>query len=78
MPNKSKASPDATMAVCSACHRDMPCGCPSGTELERLRTEVTSMRLLQRVERMLARSQEKVIAGLELRIEQLTTGKGEE
>ncbi len=66
---KQKANPNETQAVCSACQHDIPCGCPSGTEVERLRADNTNLRMLERVHSQLRRAQEKVIHGLELRIE---------
>ncbi len=63
-----KANPDATLAFCTACHRDMPCGCASGAEVERLRGEVANLCVIVKVREQLGHAHEKVIAALELRL----------
>ena len=75
MSEAKKKSPDETLAVCSACQHDMPCGCKVGTELDRLNAEIANLRLLLKVQEMLTRAQDRTIETQDRLLRRLEVGE---
>ncbi len=61
MAEPTKPNPDSTLSFCAGCKKPMPCGCPSGVEIERLRLEVTNLRLLLKVQAQVSKAQAQTV-----------------